>query len=422
MRHFYRLFPACRGLDPVTSHRALADERLSERVDRGLVNVLPMTVAERRAAIEEPGAPDGTTLRGRAGGADPNAIADAPGDLPLMEFALTELWQQQTGDRTANTRLMRRLGRCAGRSRSGRMIHCCTELREAGGGADGLHSVGAGSATGRGSRGHAAADWHGGVGTTGARRGAYLADARLRVTDRDPASGEETVEVAHEALIRGWQELRGWLDRDREFLLWRQRIRTQTGIWEDSGRDEGALLREALLREAQVRMVGRAGDLSALELAFIEESERATRRVEEEQKATRQRELAQAQALVEEQRQRAKAEAERADAQKRRAEEATRAGRQSAPGTRGAGPHLVGGRWSGNVGTRSAAEGSSGPRLGKDQRATGRDARGTGQGRPVGDRGAERRGATEVVSRVMAEGNARAAQATAEASARLAVT
>ncbi len=37
-----------------------------------------------------------------------------------------------------------------------------------------------------------------------------LADARLMTT------GEDTVEVAHEALIREWPALRGWLEEDRE--------------------------------------------------------------------------------------------------------------------------------------------------------------------------------------------------------------
>ena len=29
--------------------------------------------------------------------------------------------------------------------------------------------------------------------------------------------------VAHEALLRHWERLRGWLNEDREFLLWHQR-------------------------------------------------------------------------------------------------------------------------------------------------------------------------------------------------------
>jgi hypothetical protein len=58
-----------------------------------------------------------------------------------------------------------------------------------------------------------------------------LADARLLVTRRDETTGAETAEVAHEALIRGWARLRGWLDADREFLLWHQRLREWLGEW-----------------------------------------------------------------------------------------------------------------------------------------------------------------------------------------------
>ncbi len=41
---------------------------------------------------------------------------------------------------------------------------------------------------------------------------------RLLAFDHDPVTREPTVEVAHEALIRNWPRLRGWLDEDRESL------------------------------------------------------------------------------------------------------------------------------------------------------------------------------------------------------------
>jgi len=40
-------------------------------------------------------------------------------------------------------------------------------------------------------------------------------DARLLVTDRD-AQGRETIEVAHEALLRTWPQLGAWLAEDRD--------------------------------------------------------------------------------------------------------------------------------------------------------------------------------------------------------------
>ncbi|MFN9570037.1 MAG: hypothetical protein ACK59G_08870, partial [Cyanobacteriota bacterium] len=44
--------------------------------------------------------------------------------------------------------------------------------------------------------------------------------ARLLVSGKDTGM----VEVAHEALLRTWDTLKDWLDDNRAFLLWRQRL------------------------------------------------------------------------------------------------------------------------------------------------------------------------------------------------------
>ncbi|MCI5149415.1 MAG: hypothetical protein D3916_08510, partial [Candidatus Electrothrix sp. MAN1_4] len=77
-----------------------------------------------------------------------------------------------------------------------------------------------------------------------------LADKRLIVTGRDEECGEETIEVVHEALIRRWRTLRKWVDEEREFLVWQEKLRVLLGQWEESGKDEGALLRGLPLDEA----------------------------------------------------------------------------------------------------------------------------------------------------------------------------
>jgi hypothetical protein len=41
-----------------------------------------------------------------------------------------------------------------------------------------------------------------------------LVGARLLTTGRDE-TGQEVVDVSHEALIRGWPRLRDWIDADR---------------------------------------------------------------------------------------------------------------------------------------------------------------------------------------------------------------
>jgi hypothetical protein len=65
-----------------------------------------------------------------------------------------------------------------------------------------------------------------------------LADKRLVVTSRN-AANQETVEVVHEALIGNWNQLRQWMDKDRLFRAWQERLRTATRQWEETRPDEG---------------------------------------------------------------------------------------------------------------------------------------------------------------------------------------
>ncbi len=101
-----------------------------------------------------------------------------------------------------------------------------------------------------------------------------LVQERLVIISRsgDPETGEETAEIAHEALIRGWRRLQRWLDEDREFLLWRQRAKVLVNAWEDSGQDDAALLRGAPLAEARRWLEERGVDLHPDGRAFIQKS------------------------------------------------------------------------------------------------------------------------------------------------------
>ncbi len=142
-----------------------------------------------------------------------------------------------------------------------------------------------------------------------------LADARLVTT------GEEGVEVAHEALIREWPRLGEWLAEDREGLRLHRQLTEAAQGWQDLERDEGALYRGARLAQALEWAESHGRELNALERAFLDASQELARRKEAEREAQRQRELTAAQALAE-------AEKQRADAERRRAEEQSRASEQ----------------------------------------------------------------------------------------------
>lgn len=99
------------------------------------------------------------------------------------------------------------------------------------------------------------------------------------------------IEVAHESLFRVWDDLARWLEEDRAFLRFSQRLRVKADEWREEGRPVRLLDRESALHEARKWLGERPEDLSELQRGFIqasaEEAERATR----EELARQQREL-----------------------------------------------------------------------------------------------------------------------------------
>ena len=71
-----------------------------------------------------------------------------------------------------------------------------------------------------------------------------LADERLVTI------GEGEVEVAHEALLREWPRLRGWLEEDAQGRRLHQQLSAAAREWDAGGRDPGELYRGARLAAA----------------------------------------------------------------------------------------------------------------------------------------------------------------------------
>jgi FOG: WD40 repeat len=116
----------------------------------------------------------------------------------------------------------------------------------------------------------------------------HVADARFLVTGQD-ANGQEYAEVAHEALIQSWPTLREWMQADRSFRRWQERMRLLARQWQESKMDEGALLRGALLLEAQEWLVQRGDEIEAKLQEFISASETHVRAEQERQKRLQRR-------------------------------------------------------------------------------------------------------------------------------------
>jgi WD40 repeat protein/transcriptional regulator with XRE-family HTH domain len=93
-----------------------------------------------------------------------------------------------------------------------------------------------------------------------------LAGARLVTLDDD------TVSLAHEALITAWPRLGAWIEEDRERLRAHRRLTEAARAWDDLGREAGALYRGARLAAAEEHFrtgPGRPAALTAVEDAFL---------------------------------------------------------------------------------------------------------------------------------------------------------
>jgi WD40 repeat protein/transcriptional regulator with XRE-family HTH domain len=149
-----------------------------------------------------------------------------------------------------------------------------------------------------------------------------LADARLIITSEDSA------EVAHEALIREWPTLRGWLEDNREGLRLHRQLTEAAHEWLAMDHSPDIFYRGARLAQAREWSATHAEEMNVLEHDFLAASIAASERESAEREAQRQRELEAVQIAAEAQRQRAEAERERAESETKRAEEQLRTAEQ----------------------------------------------------------------------------------------------
>ncbi|MGI8806442.1 MAG: trypsin-like peptidase domain-containing protein [Acidimicrobiales bacterium] len=246
-------------LSQALAHRPLADALQGADVKLG-----PMNQEELAAAIERPAADLGVRFEEGLVTRILDELRSEPGHLPLLEFALTLLWDRQR-DGMLTHEAYEAVGRVDAalthyadaiytslppedQERARRVF---VQLVRPGDGTEDTRRL---ATAGELSDG----DW---------RLVRRLATKRLVVTDLDPA-GDETAEVAHEALIRGWGRLRDWLTTDREFRLWQERLRDALRQWR-ARKDDAALLRGVLLGEAEEWGARRPEEVSGPEQHFV---------------------------------------------------------------------------------------------------------------------------------------------------------
>ena len=194
-------------------------------------------------------------------------VAAEPGALPLLSHALRATWERRDG-RTLTVEGYRETGGVAsaiGRTADGlvdalpdeqrRLVRSVlvrmTELGE--GSEDSRRRVAVGELVPEGAAaGPVEALLH------------RLAEERLVTLD------DGSAEVAHEALIREWPQLRRWLDEDRAGIRAHQQLGDAARMWDAGGREASDLYRGARLAGAVELAQGGRAELNATERAFLD--------------------------------------------------------------------------------------------------------------------------------------------------------
>lgn len=247
--------------------RAITDYRpLSDRVQGAQVNLGPMKREELRLAIEEPARQVGLTFEAGLVDLIMEQDGDEPGLLPLVEFVLRRLWEDWRGGELHHE-AYKAMGQLQGAiAKKAESLYL--KLNE-----DDQHKVqqiflrlvrpGEGEADTR----RRATFAEMGEGLRSLVK--TLADERLLVTSQLASSAEETIEVSHEALIRHWERLKQWVEADRQFLAWQQRLGASIKQYEESHRSADLLLRGLPLTEAMDWFKKKSDDLSPVEREFV---------------------------------------------------------------------------------------------------------------------------------------------------------
>lgn len=303
--------------------RPLAHPDLADFLRERTVLVPAMSLDEIERAIVGPAQRIGLGFEPGLVAAMLADVGSQAGALPLLQFALAELFQRRRG-RELTLSAYREIGGIAGalvnraeatfdgldapaRRAARQMFLRLTTLGE--GSEDTRRRVHLGELDALASATEDA--------QAVARARDAFAAARLLTLDRDPGSGEATVEVAHESLLRGWSRLREWLHASRADLRLQRQLAEAARQWTAAGRDSSFLATGGRLAQFELLPEHGLVRLTAAEAAFLDAS-RAHALAQAQAESQRQtRELAQARQLALEQQRAAEAAAARAAAERR---------------------------------------------------------------------------------------------------------
>jgi len=113
---------------------------------------------------------------------------------------------------------------------------------------------------------------------------------RLLTFDREPSTREPTVEIAHEALLTAWVRLRTWIDDAREDLRQERVLARAAAEWRGSDGDASFLLRGTRLEQLEQWAAATDLALGGAERAYLRASLDQRERERADEEARRERE------------------------------------------------------------------------------------------------------------------------------------
>ncbi|MDJ0717456.1 MAG: CHAT domain-containing protein [Prochloraceae cyanobacterium] len=248
---------------------ALSYRPFSDALQGAVWNLGPMSREELRSAIEEPAAQMQVRLEKGLSEKLINAMKEQPGHLPLLEFTLTQLWSKHHSGLLTHQAYSEIGGLSLALANHAEAVYAqLNQVDRARTQRVFVQLVNPGEGT-ETTRRLATSDE---VNLENWDLVTQLASNRLLVTNRNESTGEETVEIVHEALIRSWGRLGEWMEVNGEFRRWQEELRGIIRQWENSDRDQGALLRGKPLADAEYWHNKRREELSLREQTFIEQS------------------------------------------------------------------------------------------------------------------------------------------------------
>jgi len=297
--------------------------RLAKHIQQHLVAVTPMTTEELTQAITEPAKQVSLDVEASLVIEMIGEVRNSPGSLPLLQFALRELWEKHDREKRQLTRSQYEvMGEVIGAlNRHAQQIYCYKDYS---------------SASPTQEREPQEQEWIKRIFLKLVRTGEGIKDTRQpqprakllaiagddaeqqevlsevldelvqgrllvtggeeqppgeysELTLTNQAKADQMVDLAHEALMEGWEEFAKWREAKRQLLRLRDRVEDSLREWDRNGRKDDDLMMRGLLVQVREHWYDIQSELDAIAKEFYQRSDAYEKEQASSQKRLRQK-------------------------------------------------------------------------------------------------------------------------------------